>query len=91
VDLSGDNELPGLCVRQKELSAQRKQIEKEEDEIKNTLRQKMGDAQLALIADGIKVSHSIGDDTPDRLARPGEVIRGRKGQDRITITLPKTA
>jgi len=91
IDLSGDNELPGLCVRQKELAAQRKAIETEEERIKNTLRKKMGDAQLALIAGGIKVSHSIGEDTPPRPARPGEVINGRKGQDRITITLPKAA
>ena len=78
-------------MRQKELAAQRKAIETEEERIKNTLRKKMGDAQLALIAGGIKVSHSIGEDTPPRPARPGEVINGRKGQDRITITLPKAA
>lgn len=91
IDLSGDNELPGLCTELQKIGGERKGIEKREDEIKNILRQKMGTARHAIVAGGVRISHSIGADTPDRPANDGEIIKGRKGQDRVTVSLAKAA
>jgi predicted phage-related endonuclease len=91
IDLSGSNELPGLCVELQRASKDRKALEEREAEIKNLFRQMMGTARYAIVAGGIRISHSIGADTPPRPANAGEIINGRKGQDRVTVTIPKAA
>jgi predicted phage-related endonuclease len=91
LDLSQDNMLPGMCVELKQIAKDRKVIEDREEEIKNLIRQKMGTAKYAIVAGGIKISHTIGADTPPRPANVGEIINGRKGQDRVNVTIPKAA
>ena len=91
IDLSGSNELPGLCVELQRASKDRKALEDREAEIKNLFRQMMGTARYAIVAGGIRISHSIGADTAPRPANAGEIINGRKGQDRVTVTIPKAA
>jgi hypothetical protein len=89
IDLTGDNELPDLCERAMRLADERKRIVKEEDEVENCIRAKIGDARFALVADGIRISHSIGKDTAPRPAMPGEMVGGRKGSDRLTVSKQK--
>lgn len=89
IDLRQDNELPELWDRATDLAAKRKQIEKDEEAVKNIVRGKLGANERALLADGRVISRSVGDDTPDRPAKPGEVIKGRKGADRLYFSKPK--
>lgn len=89
LDLRGDNELPDLCIRKKKLADLRIKATKDEDEIENMIRAKIGANEKALIAGGISVKRSVGNDTLPRPAEPGEMIGGRRGADKLTINVPK--
>lgn len=89
LDLRGDNALPDLCIRKKKLACLRIQTEKDEDKIENLIRAKIGANETALVAGGISVKRSVGKDTLPRPAEPGELIGGRRGQDKLTINVPK--
>jgi predicted phage-related endonuclease len=89
VDLTQDNELPELVDQAIDLAARRKAILSDEEKVKNLIRQKLGPNERALVAGGRTVTRSVGQDIPDRPANPGEIIRGKKGADRLTCKGPK--
>jgi putative phage-type endonuclease len=89
VDLTQDNELPELVDQAIDLAARRKAILADEEKVKNLIRQKLGPNERALVAGGRTVTRSVGQDIPDRPANPGEIIRGKKGADRLTCKGPK--
>jgi predicted phage-related endonuclease len=89
VDLTQDNELPGLVDQAIDLAARRKKILADEERVKNLIKQKLGPNEKAKVAGGRMVTRWVGPDTPDRPAKPGEIIKGRKGQDRLTCKGPK--
>lgn len=85
VDLMGDNEMPGLCSELISVTEQRKELEKRETGLQNQIRAKVGPNEKALV-NGFSVSRFVGAGKPDRPAVPGEIIKGRKGQDRLTVS-----
>lgn len=89
VDMSGDNELPGLWDACVSLSAEKTRIEKLEKAAKAKVRQRIGPNERFLLADGRTIYRSVGEDIPPRPARPGEEIPGRRGQDRLYFSKPK--
>jgi putative phage-type endonuclease len=89
VDLTQDNELPSLVDQAIDLAARRKAVLDEEERVKNLIRQKLGPNKKAKVAGGRTITRSVAEDTPDRPANPGEIIRGRKGSDRLTCKGPK--
>ena len=83
-DLTADNELPEICAGILHSAEKRKAIEKAEAEFKNRLRDKLG-AHLAADAQGFRIRVAVTAEKPDRVAQPGEVIKGRASSQRFTI------
>lgn len=84
IDFSSDNELPGLCQSYIKLSEEIKERTKERNQIKNSIMDKMGNNQCA-ITSGFQISISIQQEKPDRIAMPGEVIKGRSEVRKVLI------
>ena len=84
VDFSSDNELPGLCQSYKETNEKIKQLKKESNQLKNSIMDKMGNNQCA-VTNGYVISISIQQEKPDRVAMPGEVIKGRSEVRKVLI------
>ncbi|QOZ25328.1 YqaJ viral recombinase family protein [Bradyrhizobium sp. CCBAU 51753] len=57
IDLSHDNELPGLVHGLEDARARKKAAEKDEGTAKTAIAGKMGEAAIARLADGRRVSH----------------------------------
>lgn len=89
IDMSHDNHLPELWDRCVRLTEERKRAEKAEDEAQHDMRQLLGPNKKFLLADGRTVYRSVGKDTEPRQAKPGELIPGRRGQDRLYFSKPK--
>lgn len=85
VDLSLDDELEKMCSNFKILSKQRKEIEEQENTLKFAIMRKMGSHSKAIVT-GFKVSVSLSKGTEDREALPGEIIKGRSGSRRLTVS-----
>ena len=84
VDLSGDNEMPDLCARLVEISAQRLAAEKDEDGIKARIMQKLG-AHRSAIVNGFTVRVAVTPENPGRPAEPGELIGVRGEVRRLNV------
>jgi putative phage-type endonuclease len=80
-----DSDLAAVCAQLKTFERDRLALEKEEQALKNKVKSMLGNHARARIEGMFSVSRSVGKDTPDRPAMPGEIIRGRRGQDRLTI------
>lgn len=84
LDLTGDNELPGICARLLHATERRREAAAEEDEAKNRLAAKLGDCRRAK-AQGFRVSVAVTPEKPPRAPAPEEMIPGRKESRRITV------
>lgn len=84
IDFSSDNELPELCHSYIKLSEEIKERTKERNQVKNRIMDKMENNQCA-ITNGYVISISIQQEKPDRVAMPGEVIKGRSEVRKVLI------
>lgn len=85
VDLSSDDELEKMCFNFNILSKQRKDITEQEDALKFAIMRKMGTHPKAIVT-GFKISVSSSKGTKEREAFPGEIIKGRAGSRRLTVS-----
>jgi predicted phage-related endonuclease len=85
IDLRLDNELPELCESFQEAKALREQYAKAESEARNRILAKVGPYRTAYV-NGFTVKRSVTKAKPDRLAEAGELIRGRAGSVRLTVS-----
>lgn len=77
-DWTGREDMEDLLRRYDLASAQEKEFKKQKDAIKAEVHHMLGDAPSAF-TERYKVTAGRTKDTPDRVAEPGEVIKGRKG------------
>lgn len=84
VDLSEDNEFPTLVARLVETSQRRREIAEEEQELKNRIAAKLGDCRRGW-AGPYSASMSVTAAKPDRVAQPGEIIKGRAETRRLIV------
>ena len=82
--------LQKLADEFKALDERTKMDERRLDALKAEFRLRLGDHRTGGFP-GFKLSRSVGTDTPARPATPGEMIPGRKGQDRLNISFPDPA
>ena len=86
LDLRGDNEAPELCAGFIRAREARQAAEREERNYANALRAKVGDAAAAMV-NGYTVRATAVAAIPDRAAEPGEMIKGRAGYRRLSVSL----
>lgn len=84
VDLTADNELPGLCADAMRLAADRLAAEKSERDIKNRIKAKLGQHMRAQ-ANGFLINQIVTAANPGREPKPGELIGARKEARRLNI------
>lgn len=84
-DLREDDEAAVLAAEVLRLSAARKAIEKQEAEAKARLLDKLGKHRWAMVK-GFRVSQAVTPATPDRPAKPGEIIKGRAEVRRLIVS-----
>lgn len=84
-DLREDNEAPVLAAEALRLSAQRKEIERQEAEVKAQLLAKLGAHRWAKVP-GFRVSQAVTPAKPPRPAEPGEIIPGRAESRRLILS-----
>lgn len=84
LDLSGDNEAPGICAAYLEAAERRRAAERAEKAAKAQLLAKLGNARLGRCAGFLIEAPTVGG-TPDRVAEAGEVIKGRAGHRRLSV------
>lgn len=77
-DRTGDDEFESLLTRYDLAASQEREFKKKKDAIKAEIHHKLGDAPAAF-TERYKVTAGRTKDTPDREAKPGEIIKGRKG------------
>jgi predicted phage-related endonuclease len=82
LDLRTHNEFPIVVAALLSKTEERKRVTEEEEELKNRLRAILGDAKSAW-CDQFSVSVAVTPAKPDRLAREGEIIKGRAESRRI--------
>lgn len=78
VDMTDDADFENLLTRYELAAMQEGEFKKQKDAIKAEIHHKLRDAPLAY-TERYKVTAGMTKGTPDRVAEPGEVIRGRKG------------
>lgn len=83
-DLTADNELPGLCADLLNASERRRAAEKDEQAAKNAIAAKLGN-HLAAECEGFRIRVAVTPEKPDRVAEPGEIIKGRAASRRLSI------
>jgi predicted phage-related endonuclease len=84
IDLTLDNLAPDACQRYLSLSSQITQLTKERDAAKAELLDKVGENARALIP-GFKLWMTDVKGSDDRIAEPGEVIKGRKPYRKVNV------
>lgn len=84
IDLRHDNEAAHLCCDWLAAKAEAKATDQRLEEIKTQLLMKIGDAGFALI-EGYKIGANQTKGTPDREAKAGEIIKGRRGYRRFDV------
>jgi predicted phage-related endonuclease len=91
VDMTDDADFEALLTKYDLASMQAKEFDKQKDAIKAEIHHKLGDAPGAF-TERYKITAGKTKDTPDRVAEPGEVIKGRKGyrQCLVKAITPKT-
>jgi hypothetical protein len=83
-DFTGDKEFMNACVGFLNAAANNAQSKKAYDDAKNFLESKLQGVTSAK-GDGFSVTVSVPADKPDRFAKEGELIKGRKGGRTIRI------
>lgn len=78
LDATDDSEIESLLVRYDVANSQKKEFTKQVDAIKAEIHHKLGDHSSAY-TQRYKVTAGRTKDGKDRVAEPGEVIKGRKG------------
>lgn len=86
IDLRADNELPEACAGFLRAREARQAAEREERQYSNLIRAKVGDAEAAMV-NGYTVRATAVAAIPDRVAEPGEKIKGRAGYRRLNVSL----
>lgn len=86
IDLRSDNELPEACAGFLRAREARQAAEREERQYSNLIRAKVGDAEAAMV-NGYTVRATAVAAIPDRVAEPGEMIKGRAGYRRLNVGL----
>jgi hypothetical protein len=76
--MTDDAEFEKLLTRHDLAAMQAKEFKKQQDSLRAEIHYKLRDAPLAY-TENYKVTAGMTKDTPDRVAEPGEVIKGRKG------------
>lgn len=84
VDMSADNELFEFCANWQSFNAIRKASEADERRYANKILSKLGNHRSAFV-NGWTVSAPTISEIPDREARPGEIIKGRKSYRRLSV------
>ena len=84
VDFSTNNEWAVFCAQYVEASAREKAAATNKAEARAHIANLMGNHARGWGA-GYSVSRSVTADTPDRPAKPGEIIKGRAGGPRYTV------
>lgn len=77
-DKTYDEDFEELLTRYDLAASQEREFKKQKDAIKAEIHHKLGDAPAAF-TERYKVTAGRTKDTPDREAKPGEIIKGRKG------------
>lgn len=83
-DLTGDNEAPQLAADFLRLSAEIKARDKQRDEIRNRLLEKLGVHRRGE-AQGFRITQAITPEREARPANPGEIIPGRAESRRLIV------
>lgn len=89
LDLRGDNEMPELCAGAIRAREARQAAEREEKHYLNAIKAKVGTAEAAMVA-GFTVRATPVAAIADRVADPGEVIKGRAGYRRLSVSTRET-
>jgi predicted phage-related endonuclease len=84
IDLNGDNRAAELAAQWLWAKQRAKEADTEIDAIKAELLEKMGTAAVAFL-DGFTIRAGMTKGSADRVAEPGEIIKGRKGYRRFDI------
>lgn len=85
IDLTGDNELPGLCADALRMQRERLDAKKAEETIKARITEKLSGHAKAMV-DGFFVSMSVTPPNPGRTPKPGELIGTRKEVRKINVS-----
>jgi len=83
-DLTGDNEAPQLAADFLRLSAEIKARDKQRDEIRNRLLEKLGVHRRGE-AQGFRITQAVTPEREPRPANPGEIIPGRAESRRLIV------
>jgi len=84
LDLTTDNAAPVLCAEYLAAAAEAKAAEARRKEAMAGLLAKLGGHRWAKVP-GFKLSQAVTEAKPDRVAKPGEIIKGRAESRRLTI------
>ena len=85
LDLTADNELPGICAGLLVSTADRLAAEKQEKLLKNRLREKLGIHRYAF-TEGFSIKCSVTPEKKPRHPDPGEMIGGKKEVRKYTVS-----
>ena len=83
-DLTGDNEAPQLAADFLRLSAEIKARDKQRDEVRNRLLEKLGPHRRG-DAQGFRITQAVTPEREPRPAEPGEIIPGRAESRRLIV------
>lgn len=83
-DMTGDDSFDQLVARMERWKATEKEAKAEADACKAEIHHIIGSAEAAF-TDRFKVTTGWTKDTPDRVAEPGEIIKGRSGYRQCLI------
>lgn len=84
VDMSSDAEFSDLVTEWERWKSAEKQASERVSALKAELHFRMGDASAAY-TERYRISAKRTKDTPDRVAEPGEIIKGRRGYRRLDV------
>lgn len=84
IDLTGDNLAASCAAEWLAAAAEEKAAKIRKEAAKAELMEKIGNNSRAFLP-GFSISATGVDATPDREAKPGEIIKGRKGYRRFTV------
>lgn len=84
VDMTDDADFENLLTRYELAAMQEGEFKKQKEAIKAEIHHKLRDAPLAY-TERYKVTAGMTKGTPDRVAEPGEVIKGRKGYRQMLV------
>jgi predicted phage-related endonuclease len=84
VDMTNDESFEALLTQYEIAAMQEREFKKQKDAKKAEIHHRLRDAPLAF-TERYKVTAGMTKDTPDRVAEPGEIIKGRKGYRQMLV------